>query len=87
MATVRRLKAGPPNIPEIDDYNWDDWTFNASSAFGQRYKRLIDELKDTKPSDGDYIIWDRLHLIYPYNKLFNEKDSVSFNDPIGYWDD
>jgi hypothetical protein len=78
MATVQRLKAGPPNIPEIDDYNWDDWTFNASSALDS----IIWTLKDYKPSEGNYYTWARLGLIYPYNKLFNEKDSVSFNDPI-----
>ena len=68
MATVQRLKAGPPNIPEIDDYNWDDWTFNASSALGRWYFSL----KDTKPSDAYYFMWDRLHIIYPFNKLFNK---------------
>ena len=78
MATVQRLKAGPPNIPEIYDYNWDDWTFNASSALGSMIWML--NYKDRQ--DNYFFTWARLGLRYPYNKLFNEKDSVSFNDPI-----
>jgi|LauGreDrversion4_2_1035121.scaffolds.fasta_scaffold748448_2 hypothetical protein len=34
MATVKRLKADPPKISEIDDCDWMDSTFDASNALG-----------------------------------------------------
>ena len=59
MATVLKLKAGPPNIPEIDDCNWNDWTFDPKSALGYWYEDLwyVD--------DSYQNIWARLHCSFP----------------------
>jgi hypothetical protein len=34
MRNVQILKNGPPNIPEVDDCRWSDWTFGSSTALG-----------------------------------------------------